>query len=930
MVSFDRASLAAAAGIDPWALQAKLGKGDPAQIEALAAAFFRASGRSGAAETAARKSQAYVRQGYSVQGSSPIDMSAAAKTLVRDPAVGKAHTAQIAKILGHVGGDLGRAGTRAGHEIDQLDAAVNRFVASAQTTARTTMHMAPEDRESVLQGIFDDAVAVVRSHGATVKGLITTYERTLHQALRSMADLGYIPPDAVDEGPGDVDLDTGTQDGKTTVAAAKSGDRARLRRAMFKIRLIDDAIKHRGGHVDDSQYAFLYEYYDQTAKHSDTIWNAAKHDAATRNAIARPYADGMLNLTRGAEQTDDEGHPPHYRNDHGPGTYGRGGVNGLPQSVQDVLRSRIGKVQPTPQYAGGGDHPTPDMRRAEWQDGHWVVDNYANDSAFASLLNNASKGVQGGDDFSKTLAETALRWKHDENAVQTNTANWLQAAHTYYNYPGVDSSDSDARALGFPPDTDPKHLHLGMTDDGASAALATASRNSYASANVLNDAGDRHAVLGLNWHNGDGASKLIVSGTAPDPTNQMLDPQHPGQSVRNEAALNVMQDVGSDYRTLAHNANGAVKGALTTVAIDHLASFASPSLRPSAGGDEVGTLTIPGGRDIHGVQLSNDTSGNFLKAIATFGPRQYGLLHAAALEQGAQWIHQAPPGSTDATNTGAAYASNLDGRITGAGFAAASEIAGQDAKHDHDTYAAELVKQQNEATHDMMGKVAFQTIDAGLDIASFGASDRIGKALDALSTINGLASTGYDDYGEFNSSDANSEYIQHLQSQVHTSLQQAQNSAHVSDATRVDQDWMAVRAAALNPDHAMQVSHGGRVDVSNLVDANGRPYLPAGQLVTSNGAVANPAIDVNDPHYQYATSDATYHKVIAPLQDHVYGAYGDGWAAEGINSTVQSADGAHVKWEQKPDVLNGDNATYSWSPGRDPNTWEFFTPERIK
>ena len=925
--SFDEATLSSHAGVDPWKMQRQLKTGDPAAIESLASAFYKASGHLADSTAATKTSQSYVKQGYTVQGSSPLDASAEAAKLVKDPQVGSAHTYQIAKVLGGVGTDLDTAATKATGEVSALDSTISSLVTQYNNLV-ALYHHTGEDREpdngldQAQLEIFNKAVSATKSHGGTVETLLTGYETSLHSALKSMADLGYVPPDGHDEGPGGIDLSAGTSDGKTTVSAAKSGNKAQLQQSTYALSIINDAIKHHGGHVGDDEYGYLYQYYDQTAGHSDVIWNAVKNDSGLKNGAGQTYADGLLNLTRGSEQTDDNGVGPYVRDEHGVGTFGRGGVDGLPSSVQTVLHSDIGKVQPTPQYAGADQ--SPNMRRAEWVNGHWVVDNYDNDTGFSQLLTLGSQGTQGGTGFSTTLAEAGIRWKHDVNAVQTNTSNWLQGAHLYYQYPGVSSSDHDAQALGFPPDTDPDHLKLGLTDDGASAALGTAARNPYASAQVLNNAADRHAVIGLNWQNGDGAGRLIVSGTAPDPHDTMDDPLHPGQSVRNEAALAVMKDVGSDYQTLAAHANGTVKTALTAVAIDHLDSFATPS---TGGGDTVTKLILPGGSSEQGVQLSDTTSGNFLKAIASFGPQRYGMLHAASLQQGAQWIHDAPPGSTDPSNTGAAYATNLDGRITGAGFAAAQETASHDAHADQKAYTAELVQQQNEATHDLLGKVAFQTVDAGLDIASFGATEHVAKAVEALSAMNGIVDNAHDDYQEYNSTDANSEYIQHLQTQVQTALNSPSDAANVQQSLAQDQRWMGIRAAALDPHSMIGNQH---VDVSGLVDAHGNPYLPPGQLVPADGTPASGTVNLSDPNIAYATSNATYHQTIAPLTDAVFGKLPDGTLVSGINGTVGSHETDDVKWDQDTGTLYGPNDVYGWNLGRDPNAFEFETPYQYK
>lgn len=930
MPGFDQASLAQAAGVDPWALLTKLQSGDPAQIESLAAAFYSAGGNMTEAHAAAQQSQTYVKQGYKVQGSAPLDFSTEAQQTEASIVDGKERLPQIAKVLTAVAGDLDTATTKAASEVKALDGEIQKYQTEWETFwQRTGHHLPEEDWQPILQGYVNDAVSAVKAHGATVQSYLTSYESTLGSSLKSMADLGYIPPDAVDEGPGDVNLDDPSDDAQNTIDAAQNGDTAGLQNGISTIALINAAIKANNGRVDDEEYNYLYQYYDQTAPHAAQIWNAVKDlPPDAKQATGTQWADGLLNLTDGSEQKTDDGKAPDAYGQPAPHMpeelLGRGGYDGLPLAVQNILSSDIGKVQPTPQYPGADQ--TPMLRRAEWKDGHWVVDNYATDSGFANLLNMADPGMQGSTDFSRNLAEAGIRWKQDENAVETNTANWLQAAHTYYNYPGVSSSSHDAQALGFPPDTNPDHLNLGLDDSGASNALSVAARNSYAAAQVLTDAPDRHAVLGLNWQDGNGAGDIIASGTAPDPTNAQIDPAT-GKSIRNEAALDVIQDAGSDYENLAKIASDPVKNALTNLAITHLDSFATvpdgPSWDPNthASTSSVGTLVLPDGETVDGVSLSADDAANFLKLVAMTGPGRYGALHAAALQQGAQWIHEAP-GTGE--NSGGNYASILDGRVSAAGFAAANDLAQHSNAADKSEYAAQLAEQQDEATKDLIGKIAFQAVGAGLDIATFGASDHVKDALESFGTLNGILSDGYEDYGAFNANDPNSEYIQHLQQQMQTALSAPQHQAQVTGAVSQDQAWMALRAAAMDPNHSAALSQA--------VDASGDPYLPPGVLQSPDGAAVSTSVDTQNPGYVYLTSEQGKRELINPLLESTYGgsSNSDAWGAQGINATLAGqATNHYVKWADGPALAQtstGDNHIVMWLPGRDPNTWEFETP----
>ena len=116
------ADLAQRAGIDPWALHAKIAVGDPAQVESLAAAFYQAGGNMSEASADQQRSAGYRQQGYTAAGTSPIDFDAEAKSTAATPE----HLQQIGKILDGVAGDLSGAMRTAESEIKALEGEIAR------------------------------------------------------------------------------------------------------------------------------------------------------------------------------------------------------------------------------------------------------------------------------------------------------------------------------------------------------------------------------------------------------------------------------------------------------------------------------------------------------------------------------------------------------------------------------------------------------------------------------------------------------------------------------------------------------------------------------------------------------------------------------------------------------------------------------------
>jgi hypothetical protein len=867
MTDFDHTSLADAAGVDPWKMLTQLQSGDPAQIDSLAAAFYKAAGHMSEASDATEHSQTYAKAGYHVNQNSPLDASAEAAHTKASIVDGKERLPAIAKLLTTVATDLDSATKKAAGEVATLNSTLQRYEDDWNTYWQGVGHHFPDEAAVTKKGYIDDAVAAVKSHGATVKGYVTSYEDTLGTSLKSMADLGYIPPDAVDEGPGDVNLDDPNKDAGTTIDAAKNGDGAGVQRGVSTVALINAAIAANHGRVSDEEYSYLYQYYDKTAPYSAQIYDTVKKlPSDTQHATGTEWADGLLNLSKGGEQNTDTGLPPN--------TYGPGGElmgrSGLPPSVYNILNSDIGAVQSTDDP--NSNDGTVMMRRAEWQDGHWVVDNYATDTGFANLLNMADPNMQGSTDFSKDLAETGIRWKQDISAVQHNTETYQQTT----GLPDLPVEAMDAK--------------LNLDDSAASAALSVASHNQLASGEVLLNDADRHAILGLHWDDGTGAAQMIASGTAPDPGNA----QHPngyvidpatGKSVLNEAALKVMQDAGSDYGHFTDFVTDPVKNALTNLAITHLDSFATvPDASTDAAGNpipsSVGDLVLPNGQHIQGVNLNSADAANFLKMVAGLGPEHFGALHAAALEQGAQWIHQAPGSGP---NDGGSYAATLDSRIDSAGYAAAIDEAHQKGQDDQTEYAAKLIEQQKEATKDLIGKVAFQTIDAGLDIGTFGASEHVSKIIDGLKLLSGTIDNVHEDLGELTKDDPNEAAIKNLQDTLNGVIDDPRRLAQVNMGNEQDQAFMAVRAAALDPS-------------SHLPDGAATDGIPNyAYLGTEGGTRAvNPYIEQaygsNQAHY----NSVGVNSVVAPPPTKHY----VDWNAKDV--TAQRTYGANQTWDVPP------------------------------
>ncbi len=250
-MTLTRAELVARAGVDPWGLRDKLVAGDPAQVETLAAAFYRAGGDMADSNAAQAQAQHYVGEGYTVNGSSPLDFDAEARGTKQTPE----HLSSIAKILTTVAGDLdtqtGKAKTEVGGLETKLAGIEQEWTGFMQQIGH---HLPPDDREAVRKEFEDKAVAAVKASGGTVDGLVTDYEVSLIGHLKSLSDLGYVLPEALDEGPDPIDLALTNADGEQN-----GGINPDLPLNQADLKKLLDAARAAG--LDPKRYAALLQQY---------------------------------------------------------------------------------------------------------------------------------------------------------------------------------------------------------------------------------------------------------------------------------------------------------------------------------------------------------------------------------------------------------------------------------------------------------------------------------------------------------------------------------------------------------------------------------------------------------------------------------------------------------------------------------------------
>ncbi|MGQ0774741.1 MAG: putative alpha/beta hydrolase [Pseudonocardiales bacterium] len=250
-MTFSQADLVARAGIDPWGLRDQLTEGNPAQIETLAATFYSASGDMEDSNAAQRQAQIYVSQGYTVNGSSPVDFEAEVRATKQTPE----HLNEIAKILTTVAGDLDTKTRTAKTQVGDLESTLTG-INSDWTTFLQTMGrgLPPEDREAQRQVYLGRAVEAVKTTGSQVNTVVTDYEVALMSHLKRLGDLGYVPSSNLQEGPDPLDLPLTNLEGEQI-----GGIHPDLPTDLASLQRLLDAARATG--VDPSRYAALLQQY---------------------------------------------------------------------------------------------------------------------------------------------------------------------------------------------------------------------------------------------------------------------------------------------------------------------------------------------------------------------------------------------------------------------------------------------------------------------------------------------------------------------------------------------------------------------------------------------------------------------------------------------------------------------------------------------
>lgn len=408
-----------------------------------------------------------------------------------------------------------------------------------------------------------------------------------------------------------------------------------------------------------------------------------------------PVADAILSYSNPHAHQSDSGVAQHTSPEAGPP---RSFITlaAMPAAIRALTSLRLGLVSDSGARVGvePGTRPGGGATGATVQtvDQHQFDDVRGYDAfgGWARLLDSASEGVEGGDRFSRDLAEQAIQAKQDLNAIAETAESHPEQYQTLGRGGYGDTAELDLERFN---------------DDGISTLLSVAARNEDGASNVLLDLDSRRALLQLNWNDATGAQELVAAGTDRDPTTGT---GHPARQA--EAALAVMSDVARDPVRWQELTGEPMTDAIVDVGIRWRDTFGEVSTTVSdVRLDGVDALERPVGP---AVQLVDDDLRGFLAFAASAGDHDAVRFHASLIDNGDRLVRAALDGDHAGDLRAAlTWAGHAEGRMTEVHI----DLARDPDEAGNDREVAEIIARNREiAAHKMMASVATSLAGSGV------------------------------------------------------------------------------------------------------------------------------------------------------------------------------------------------------------------------
>lgn len=569
----------------PLSLRDQLRTGDPVEITAMATAFAKAANDQTLAAELATQQLQLTFGGYESDQATPIDYSAEVQTTSQTLGGNAAALLQIATTLDSIADALAAHTHTAIDLVDQLEIDLDNLGRSYWAKAETGV-WPPEDLEQLAVSLHNSGVGLVASCGASVQAAVEDYEAVLAGAQMALADLGYIAPDALDEGPGDVGVPAPQNAAQQVIQITGTPPTPGLALALVGATAYLALLNRKAGSgipLTPTEQAWLTSYYEQTLPYFPQIKTWADQAPPEGTGAVTQIADGLLALSLVV---------PYSK---------------LPQALIQLLASNVGTEQP------GWNGTQVGPRPLNWPPaGDPTLDRAT--ATLGLLADYSSADAEPSAELAQNLKDAAIRWKQQTNAMYANYVYDVQTWTPSYTgqTPPVLLTDEQWNAL-FP-------------DAASSDALTLVAKNE-ACANdwIVNDPTGRRTVMAMNWDDGSGAAAVLLSAGLPSESVEATSAA--------QAALLIVQDASTDYLAFADMSNSTVDAAIATVGITYIDSFASPD----SGVPGVSTLTMKDGSEVVGFVLNPRAESAFVKYLVAADPSLYAAFREAAVQRSSEW-----------------------------------------------------------------------------------------------------------------------------------------------------------------------------------------------------------------------------------------------------------------------------------------------------
>ncbi len=295
---------------NPWREHERLATGKPGEIGELAATFARAGGDLDLAYRFSTEAQELIGGSFTNNNEPVYSPDTHFGQIPRNFPDSGTQLTDLARRLDTVADDLDQRTKNAATTVDTLVTQLDQ-----KRRAWAIEVKAAFDAAQGLSFLVDipgltsrrDALraeqrTMVSQAGSTAQTSVGEYERGLHNVMRMLADIGYVPPESVELGPGDLSYtaDTGAAAADDVTKALETPGQGtsqtdQVDAASEGVALLNAKIA-AGGTLDTNEAQFLQAYYDRLA--SSGSFAELGGTPGVGDPTRATVANGLMNLSQ--------------------------------------------------------------------------------------------------------------------------------------------------------------------------------------------------------------------------------------------------------------------------------------------------------------------------------------------------------------------------------------------------------------------------------------------------------------------------------------------------------------------------------------------------------------------------------------------------------------------------------------------------------